>query len=166
MRCFVQVVLQNTQRVGERESSRGDRFRGGRVGHHLTQDAMSEEQAVEFLHDAAWGFATQLDGSAVEMRFDFVKDEFLFPALMVNQWRFQRGQVVGIEQVGEQAMTLAAAFAAGIVVCVLDDAHDSTIAFSTAIGEGRIDATEIGAIGQVFEPFENQLAGFDSRASR
>jgi hypothetical protein len=62
MRSFVQVVLQNTQRVGERELSRSDRLRGGRVGHHLTQDAMSEEQAVELLHDAAWSLAAQLDG--------------------------------------------------------------------------------------------------------
>ena len=81
-RRFVQMALEYTQGVGERQPVGIELLLISRIGDHLTNHAMGQEQSIEFLNHTAWGLAAQKQFAAIQVRLDFIEREFRFPAIM------------------------------------------------------------------------------------
>jgi hypothetical protein len=151
MRRLGQLTLQNPKRVDEGKSVRILASHDRRVVHHATHYVVSQHQAVNLLDHPRRCLAPDRHRPGAEVGLDFVKGEFFFPSLVIDQRRLVRRHIVGVGQVGDQPMSFARTRAVEIVVSVLDDPNPKAAHVAAAVGRAGLDLGQIGAVGEAMD---------------
>jgi len=85
---------------------------------------------------------------------DLVVGDLDLPALVVEHDQFLGRILLGVQQRGEQAMTLAVTCTIGRVEGVFDDPHDDALFVPLTMVGGRVDLGQVRSVRQVSKRFD------------
>jgi hypothetical protein len=105
------------------------------------------EVAVGFLVDAVGVFGAEDDARASLVAFELVEGALDLPALAVERGELGCGRLLGVEDCGQEPVSLLGRWERWVVDPVLDDAYLGALAVAVTVGEG-VHRGQVGVVGE------------------
>jgi len=154
---------QDTHGMNETQSAGIEIHRQGGLVHEEPDGVVGQEDAVDFLEDAAGGAAPEIDESIQLLGFQFVVADLDFPAFMVQNHQFGGRKSWSIEQRGDQTMTLPVAWTFWIIEGVVDHPNGHSVGLTPTVAPGRVDHRQVRSVLERANTLEDDVTGYASQ---